>query len=179
MLKQLTYKTKVRYLFIGTGIIFILAYFLAIQKTIKLKGEVSALKQRSEQSSGTSAELAMLQNRLESLDAIISRQGSGEVRETLLGVLTSYCQKNGILLKAFPETIIEKGNEANIETNVFTVEGAFIPLLKLLYVLEQKQRIGKVSSALYQTHIDPKTKRNLLSAVVYIQNVKQNKNDIE
>jgi hypothetical protein len=177
MFKQLTYKSKLRYLFIGTGLILLLSWFLAIQKTIQLKNEVADLRLRSNQSSVSSSELASLQTRLANLDAIISKQGSGEVRERLLGVLTSYCQKNGILLKAFPETIIEKGNEASIETNVFTVEGAFIPLLKLLYTLEQKQRIGKVSSASYQTRIDPKTKKTLLSAVVYVQNVKTNSHE--
>jgi len=88
-------------------------------------------------------------------------------------MVTSYCKDKPLLLKEFPKTVLKETDGFLVELNYFTVEGDFKNLLNLVYTLEQKVKVGKVASVNFMIKENIKTKRNELTATIYIQNLKQ------
>ncbi|MGZ4058661.1 MAG: hypothetical protein ACXVPU_06530, partial [Bacteroidia bacterium] len=91
----------------------------------------------------------------------------------LLELITGYCQVNNTVLREFPKTIIFEKGDILIETNRFVVQGSFQSLLNLIYTLEQKSKIGKVASVEYQIKKEIKDKKILLTASIFLQNIKK------
>jgi hypothetical protein len=60
-----------------------------------------------------------------------------------------------------------------VETSMFVVEGNFSNLLNLIYILEQKHPVGRVSSVSFQSKRDLKTLQLTLSATIYVQSIKK------
>lgn len=114
-----------------------------------------------------------LKSEIEAIDKTLlnSQQNETNVQQNLLSIVTMYCKENTIVLREFPQMIQTSGNEFLIETNAFKIEGSFIKLLQLLYILEQKRRIGKIASVSFLTKTDFKTKKPELTATVYLQHV--------
>jgi len=99
--------------------------------------------------------------------------------QTLLELVTNYCKNNHAVLREFPETNTNNQEGLMIETNRFVVEGNFSALLNLVYLLEQKNKLGKISSAVYQVKKDFKTKNKMLIVTIYLQNVKKQSSTLE
>ena len=98
-------------------------------------------------------------------------------QQALLNVIANYCRDNKTVLREFPKAISKEKNDFVVETNFFTVEGDFVKLLSLVYLLEQKERIGRIASVFFQSKRDVRTKALSLSATIYVQNVKKIAND--
>ncbi len=174
MWKSLAYKNKMRLLLAGSLLLIVIVWQFALKKTIALRSEATRLEEISTGSSASPEEVAQLKSTLSELDAIIGTGNTGEkdARRSLLGFLTSYCAEKKILLKNLPETSHKNENGFTVETNIFTLEGAFKDLLGLHYLLEQKNRIGRIASTRYAVRTDPKSKKKILSATLYMQNIK-------
>lgn len=175
MFKNLTYKQKNRFLLIGIVLLAFLAYRMAFRNTISVYDEINSLEEQMKLADNAPQKAAGLQTRLEGMDQLLGRSQRSDtsVQQTLLGVVTDYCQKNSIILREFPRTIRKTEGEYQIETNFFIVEGGFIKLLELVYLLEQKNRTGKVASLNFISKKDFKTKVLNLTATIYVQNVKK------
>ena len=104
------------------------------------------------------------------------KKGQNTAQE-LLEFVTNYCQTNRAVLREFPETILADQGNLLIENNWFVVEGEFSTLINLVYTLEQKVKLGKVTSARYQLKKDLKSKQMALTTTIYIQNVKKNEHE--
>ena len=176
MLKKLSYKRKLQ-LLIGLSVLFSLfIYQSVISKTIVLYNQNKEFDLKLKEASSAPARVQKLTQQLVSLDHLIqSRQTdtSNNVHDLLLGFLSSYCKENKTVLKSFPETSVSTQGEFEIQSHTFAVEGSFIKLLQLVYLLEQKLRIGKVSSLNFQASKDIDTKKNILVSTVYLQNIKK------
>jgi hypothetical protein len=175
MFKNLTYEKKNKWLIVVAVVLALLIYSLFIKKTIASVNECSDLNRKMALATNAPAEIERIQNELVTLNSIIGSDKRSEipVREDLLGFLTSYCQSSGIVLREFPQTEIKKDNDLQVETNTFTVEGHYVKLLQLVYQLEQKKKIGNVSSVIYQAKKDNTTKRLILTVTIYLQNIKK------
>lgn len=179
MFESITYKRK-NQLLIGISILlFIIIYFLSIKKTIIAYNEydknIELLKMAS------NAPLLEVQLQKE-LDAINNKLGSqnqdGEkYSDKLIELITSYCQLNNAILKEFPETELAQKDDLLIETNRFTLAGDYVTLLKFVYLLEQKHKIGKVTSVNYLSKKDFRSNSNILTATIYLQNIKKQNNE--
>jgi hypothetical protein len=97
--------------------------------------------------------------------------------EKLLDIISHYCAESKISLISYPEPITIHENGFSNEINVFTVQGDFKKLLMLLYILEQKDKIGKVSSADFKTSKNYETKKFELTCTIYIQTFKKETHD--
>lgn len=154
-----------------------MVYFLAIEKSIVVAGEYRILKEQVQMASDAPRKITELQKQLAEIDHDMEKEQrtTVNVQEALLGFITNYCQNNKLILREFPKTIHINEKDFLIETNVFTVEGGFLKILPMIYLLEQKNKIGKIASVNFQTKKDFKTKNLALTATIYLQNVSKNK----
>jgi hypothetical protein len=175
MLKNLSYQKKYYLSLLSSVLLAIIIYQFAISKTISLYQKNQDLNTKLKEAVNTPAQLETIYKNLASLNKFIQSNQSdsaGSVHDALLGILSRYCKENGTLLKSFPETSFYTEGNFEIQTNTFTLQGSFVPLLRLVYLLEQKERIGKVSSLNFQATKDYDSKKTVLPVTVYLQTAK-------
>ena len=88
-----------------------------------------------------------------------------------MDAVSTFCQKNNLILKEFPKTSHEEQQDFTMETNVVVVEGNYKDLVRLVYELENINKAGKVISVSFNSSIDNKLKKVILSATLYLQNI--------
>ncbi len=179
MLENLSYKKKNKFLLYGGLLLLFLLYALFISDTIELHAVCSSLTGQVQMAQGAPEKVRIYEGRLTEMEKQLGMEQvqakEGEVEQALLSTVANYCQGNGLVLREFPSTEQSAENDFKVQTNVFVVEGGFVKLLKLVYLLEQKQKLGKVSSVDFSSKKDYKTGLFALTAKVYIQNVKGQK----
>jgi hypothetical protein len=168
--KQLTYKKKNRILLICAVLMLICIYKLAVSETISCYSECGQLEEQVRQLENIPGQIQELQKKIRTTE-IQAIEGPGKQKE-LLEVVSSYCEKNELVLREFPRTEKETKENLEVETSRFTVQGEFLSLLRLVYELEQKDRIGRIASVNYHLEKDQKTKVISLCADVYVQRIK-------
>jgi hypothetical protein len=174
MLKGMTYRKKNRLLLITGALLLLLTYMLSIRKTIEISREVTELQSQFELSSEAPGKIAQLEKQLKEIDQTLgSGPKAGEVQQALLGFVTGYCQLENVTLREFPKAVYKEENDLVVETNMLTIEGDFIKLLKLVYLLEQEQKLGKISSVRFFLKKDTRTRTTALNACIYLQNIKK------
>lgn len=171
----MTYARKNILLLAGSILFFVVVYLLAIRNTLSLASECSSMEDSLMQAENAPAQTVLLQKRLAEIDRMIgsSRDTLSGTQEALLSAVTSYCQANNVILREFPRTVTASQNNYSIETHVFVAEGSFKTLLQMIYLLEQKHRIGKISSINFFTKKDIRTKTTSLLVSVYLQSVRK------
>ena len=95
-------------------------------------------------------------------------------QQELLSVVSEFCKSNKLVLRDFAEPLSEQKEEFTVETNKFEVSGKFQNLVKLVYLFDQKNRIGKVANVKFVRKKDVVNRTEYLSALIYIQNIKRN-----
>lgn len=175
MFENLTYKRKNLLLGITAILLLFVVYSMGISKTLKAYHEYSESENKMKVAENAPQMAAQLEKELMLMNAKLGNQStSGQnTAETLLSLITNYCQNNHAVLREFPQTTTANQGDMIIETNQFVVGGSFSTILKLVYILEQKNKVGKVASVKYQLKKDFKTKEMLLTASVFIQNIKK------
>lgn len=171
---KLTYKKKLLYL-IGGGIAFLFIVYLGtLSKTIDLFKENKEIKEKIAAAEGAELSVIELQARLQTLDKYISLYVSDSLanQQIILETISDLCKKHNIILKNFPKAGISPENGFSIETNIIEAEGNFVNLLHLIDELEQRNRAGRVSSINFKTYNDNKSKRLILSLVIYLQSIR-------
>ena len=154
-------------------------YNFAIKKTLQAKGDCSVAEEQITLAANAPVMAAQLEKELMQMDVKIgsdSLKGKNSVQE-LRELVTNYCQMNQIVLREFPETTASEQEKLTVETNMFIVEGSFSSLVNLVYILEQKSKLGKVASTHYQLKKDLKSKDLVLTATIYLQNVKKKEDE--
>ncbi len=179
MFNNLTYKKKNQLLIIATVVVVLLVYYIAVKETIHAYSEYTDSNKKMEVAANAPALVVKLKNELSRIDVKSGSQQKKEqnTAEALLSLITEYCQNNNAVLRDFPETSIATQGDLLIETNRFVVAGNFTTLINLVYLLEQKNKLGKISSVKYQLKKDFKTKEMVLTATIFLQNIKKQKID--
>lgn len=179
MFENLTYKRKNGLLAVTSILLLLVVYSLGINKTIKAHHEYSESEKKMKIAENAPQMAAQLEKELILMDIKLGNQSTPgqNTSENLLSLITNYCQNNHAVLREFPQTTIANQGDMIIETNQFVVGGSFATILKLVYILEQKHKVGKVASVKYQLKKDFKTKEMLLTATVFIQNIKKKEHE--
>jgi hypothetical protein len=155
-------------------------YSFAIKKTILLYKEYGALSRQLKLEEDAPLKTIMLERKLGEMDKSLGNkqnENNNNVQQTLLGSITTYCQNNNVTLREFPKTIHSRERDILMETNVFVLEGGFSRLLHFVYLLEQRNKIGRIASVHFQSKRDTKTKSLFLTAAIYVQSIKKIKNE--
>jgi hypothetical protein len=170
-MKSISYKKKYNYLLIAIPLCALIIYTLAVKKTIILMNGVSDMQQKIELAKDAPQRSEELKAEIDNMDQWIGQKNDKNKPHSLLEIVTDYCKTTGSILREFPEEIeTVKGNYI-VRTNRLIIEGDFSQLLSLVYTLEQKVNIGKVSSVNYSSRKEPRTKQMTLTATIYLQNI--------
>lgn len=175
MLTNLTYKKKNLLLLVSSVIVMFLVYSLAIKKTIAEYSRFLGNKEKLERAVNAPAMATQLEKELIRMDTKIGNHNAKNINidDALLSLLTDYCQSHHAVLREFPETTHTEDGDLEIETNQFMIGGNFSTLINLVYLLEQKYNLGKITSVNYQLKKDFKTKEMQLTATIFLQNIKK------
>jgi hypothetical protein len=180
MFKGLSYKQQLYYLLASGVLFFILAYWIAISKTLETGKNLKAVAKKLEQVKTAPENIATFEKRLAVINSKIGENLSDipEFQKNLLDRISSYCAENSLVLKEFPQVHSWQKQDYLFITGYASIEGPFIPLLKLLYNLETTHSLGRIVSVDFSSREDRKLKRTRLTMSVYIQTIKQAKNDL-
>jgi len=179
VLKNKSYKKKNQFLLIGAILLYLLLYNFTFKDTIEVYSNVQNTESQVELASNASMMVAQLEKQVIQIDAKIGNQNKEgiDVAQSLLELVTNYCQTNHAVLREFPKSILANQDDLSIETNVFVVEGNFATLINLVYLFEQKNKLGQIASVHYQFKKDILTKKTALTATIYLQNIKKRQNE--
>ena len=150
-------------------------YELAIKETINMYSTYSDAEKKITLAASAPMLASQLEKKLSQIELKLGNENikKQNTADALLELTTNYCQNNHAVLREFPKTTITDQGDMTIETNQFVIEGNFSTLINLVYILEQKNKLGKVASVKYQLKKDFKTKEMALTAAIYVQNVKK------
>ncbi|HCB61301.1 MAG TPA: hypothetical protein DEP77_05105 [Bacteroidales bacterium] len=172
--RTLTYKNQYRLLIAVLVIIIIVAYRMAISKTMAMYNLKNDLVERSSEIQDAPQRIAELKSRIGEFESLISGNPNDttETRNKIMSYASRFCNDNNLILSGFlPPVDVDRGSFI-LETNILEIEGGFSKILHLIYNLEMEWKPGKVVSVHFFTKEDLRTKTIKLYAHVYIQKVK-------
>jgi hypothetical protein len=174
--KELTYKKKCQYLLGGALLLLLIAYMAAFSKTIQLFIYNNALEAKVEKATKAPEQLRALESAQAAIDDQLSYYIIDTLKnhETTLEIVSEFCFRNRLILKELPRKEVMEEEDFTIETSILSVEGNYRDLLRLVYELEQKHKIGRLSSVSFRLMKDNQLKKNILVLTVYIQNIRIN-----
>lgn len=150
-------------------LVLVLVYKGSISRTIHYSQANKSLKANIERAASAPAEITQLQTQLAKLQHSALKPYD---RERLLEVVTTFCRENGLLVKTFPQAKSNQQNDSEIVTNEIEVEGSYQSIVKLVYLLEQQEKLGSVSSLTFSIHKDRITRKISLHATIIFRNLK-------
>ena len=171
MLKNLTYRKKLKYLFIGIPVVFFLAYYFSFSATLNAYLKVNELEEMSKSQESIFQSLKIQSNELTEVDAQLGMFDTEVSREFIIAVVSEFCVKNKLKLKEVLPEELYVSNDLNISTEILSVKGYYHDLLKLLEYLEVHAHIGKITSVHFEKIKDKESRKVELVAKFYIQNI--------
>jgi hypothetical protein len=179
MFAAIGYKKKLQLLGISIVPVLVLCYQLSVKKTVEEYEKYQQVAGQTEQA----GQMGQPGQRMASMSALASRQARVEglynrfVLDTfaadrnLLAIASNYCRSNDLTLKEYRTISVARIDSLQVLTRVVTVEGRFIPGLKMIYELEAKRNAGRVSCAVFGTVVDHQDKSTRLDCTLYVQNL--------
>jgi Tfp pilus assembly protein PilO len=171
MLKELSYKSKFHLALAGFALLLITIYFLNIKKTVELRQTYSQLNNEYLTSQNTPIVLKNLKNKLVELNHILgSNYECSELPEELIKFSNLFSTNSNVTLVELTETKTFEKENMNFCTLSIILSGTYSDLVKYIYNLETKDKIGRISSVYFYT----KKKRNRnkeLLVEIFIQNI--------
>lgn len=154
---------------LGTTVLLLaLVYSLSIRRTLTMAQQHKSMRQNIERAASAPSEIQQLRSQLNTLQRSALQSYD---REQLLEAITNFCRSNDLLVTTFPEASIVQEGASHIITNEVEVEGAYTQIVRLVYLLEQGEKLGSVSSLAFFTHKNRRTKRMNLRAKITLRNL--------
>jgi hypothetical protein len=150
-------------------------YNSAISGTIDLAIRNADFKAQIAKNKNAPEQIEIVQKRITQIEALVGTNKANvnlDIHQALLEAVTTFAQKNKVVLQNFPQPYEFYNNGYVTKTAELTVEGRFVNLLKLIYFLENDYRVGTVVAVEFKIAKELQTRKRKLNARVYIQNVK-------
>lgn len=181
MLMNLTYKQKNIGLLVIAFVFAFIAYFGAVKHTFALYSSCTDFESKLSEINDAPKQIAYIEKQLKDFDNIFGKNDNynEQYQQYIMETVSNYCNVNNVVLKEFPKPFVFTEQDFIVETNKITVEGSFGKLLNLAYLIEQKKKLGKISSLLFQTFTRniENQKYTYLSLTIYLQHIKSIKNE--
>ncbi len=176
---NISYKHRTVLLLVGFIAFLFIAYRVAIKETLKLSRNYKEMVRKVTSLENAPSEIASLEDQLNEIQSMVGQtyDTGVDIQEDLLETISGYCQKNNLEIREVPRVHVTEDLNYILETSNFQVQGKFIPLLKLLNMLESRSGYGRLLSAEFIKEKDLRTKKHRLVLSIYIQNVKQKNNE--
>jgi hypothetical protein len=168
-----SYKTRARIAAAMFCLLAMASYTFSVRKTLEQYAVNKRLKTELSLARDVPSKLSGLDNQLKSMNLVLnSRQvESRDVRKRLVTVITAYCADHGLVFSELSEPIIEAKGEFRVQTSLIKLQGPFDDMLRLIYNLEQHERLGKAVSLHMFKKKNHRTKSEELFAHLYYQDV--------
>lgn len=178
MIQKLSYRKRFLYLLIIFLLFFLIVYKSTLKRTIDVFNQYRNTEKQLMELGSAPSEIHEMEIKLKKLDISLEHLYNSQqsIQEVMLNQIVSYCNQNGLLIKEFPKALIVENEGYTLATNHLIIEGPFQRLIVLLYNIEQKYRLGKVSSARFYKIINNKSKVPELFMELYIQNIEADEN---
>ncbi|WP_157594942.1 hypothetical protein [Psychroflexus tropicus] len=159
-------KTKNSLMIIGVILLLIIAYFLAIQKTIDLAQSYENLLNNKRNTEEYAIRKVQLEARKDSLQAILGgfKSSSVYLQNKLLVKLDEYSRANKVKIIAIEEPFKFEINEVVVNYFRFTLEGDYASMAKTLHQIETGSNFGEIVSLQFKKEKDKRKKYEYLQA---------------
>jgi hypothetical protein len=173
MLRNLTYKQKLKWIPVLTGLALFLCYELAIKKTISEYSKNTNYIASSEPFFSFNSGIGDLRARKEKINALYDQYllDTLQPEKNLLYVSSRFCESHNLSLKEYKTIGLFKTDSIQVLTRTITVEGGFADCLRMLYELERTRQVGKVSASEFKSYPDAKDTTVRLDCTIYVQNL--------
>jgi len=173
MFKNKTYRQRFQIYALGACLLLAIMYQFSFSKTLAEVGTCHLLEKKLASIVHAPRQIKEIQLELDRFSKSLNFYGENSERfhEHLLNIVSSYCSKNSVQLVEFPRQHSFNENDIEIATSQFTVQGEFVPMLRLIYLLEQQQPAGRICNLRFFKNKNNKTKRMQLFMHVMVQNI--------
>jgi hypothetical protein len=170
--RRLTAKQKLKFLGFAVIPTVLLCYQLSIKRTVEeyRRYQIGVKEAAQIRAATPPAELAATQTSVEALYHRYSLDTLSADRN-LLAVVSHFCDSTNLRLKDYRNVSLVQDDSMRVLTRLITIEGRFIPGIKMLYDLETKKEAGRVSSVAFTTVTDRQDKSTRLDYTLYVQNL--------
>ena len=170
MFKGVSYLKLNQILLALTAFVLFIAFRYSLLPTWRVYDELQRLESQTE--SGKAGNYSGMNNSYAEKEKnnLIREFSQSGARTILLDSISAFTGRTGILLKEMPEPRMISDTGFLVQQNNFLIEGRFSDLLQLLYLLEYKMNIGKISSVRFYTPSTSEEKGSLLANIT-IQNM--------
>jgi len=150
----------------------ILTYQFAISNTLDCLSEHNSLIDKVEQSKNLPQELAYYNKALSHLNQQFGITTiDSTAKSSILEVINRFCESNNLVIRSFPASVHEEKQNFSIQTYEIVIEGSYKPVVQLIHIIEQEQRLARVSSVDIKLVKNRRTKRKELLSTLYIQKI--------
>jgi hypothetical protein len=177
MKKTVPYKKRFCYLVASGVLVFILAYRIAISRTITTINKLHKIESFSGQFETARLNIAGAEKQLQVINARIGEYFGDKTafQRDLFNRTSIYCADNSLIIKDFPQVHCWKKQDYQFLTGFARLEGTFLPLLKFINNIENSHLYGRIVSLSFSANEDRKMKKTRLSLSIYIQTIKNEK----
>ncbi|MEL4309117.1 hypothetical protein [Joostella sp. CR20] len=167
-------KTKNMIFVGGFLLVLFICYQFSFSKTLSLYSAYTDLKKERVLFESIPKQHYMLVKQNRYLDSLLNEYqiGGTSLQNNLLKALNANKDSLGFKLVTFNKTHIFKQEQLTVNSHVFTLEGTFEVILKLLYNVEQRAKFGEILHVYFEKKKDFRSKKERLEVNVIIQNFK-------
>lgn len=166
------YKQKYQLLLGGIVVFALIAYVLAFGKTWTAYQATTSIEKQLSSAEHAWQQIGAYKQQLKQLE---KAQGNESfTQNSLFQKVTSFCQEHQLAIQEMPESIVYQEEDMEILYNPIKVEGSFISMIKLLYNIEQEEKLGRVVGAEFKLTKNYQSRKKELTAHIHLQNI-QNK----
>ncbi len=159
------FKNKNTVLLILLLLAVFLCYKLAIANTLALRKEYLSLKKEEVLFENIPQQLGVLSKKEIYLDSVLQKLdlNNSSIENNLLRVVNKEAAENNIKVIDFNAPHTSEKDNNKVMTYMFTLEGGYISILKVIHNLENQRNFGRV------VHLDLVKKRDYRSRKTYLQ----------
>jgi hypothetical protein len=157
-------------------VLMLLCYSMAIEPTLDLINETKVLnkeKRTNEQGLDQLQYLSQQNKQLKEVLETYSIHNGASVQNNLLEIVNIFGKENNLNIVSFDEPHSFTEQESLLNTYAFQVRGSYTSILKLMYVIEQQYKFGKLVSCSFEKKKNYRTYKSYLDCTIYIQRVER------
>jgi hypothetical protein len=172
MFKNISYRKKLKALWVGSIIMLFICYRFSISKTIE-QYKVYNNSAISETNNDETSTLENLKLKNKTLDETLAKfvLDTADNSKNLVGIIAPLCAQNNLVLKEYKPAPAAQIDSLKILTRSVSLQGKFIDCLKLVYNLETQANAGRISSLLFKSYTNPSDSKTNLVCTIYVQNI--------
>src|SRR5438128_12701024 len=102
MINNLSYRNRIRWIYFGSVVFFILIYKLSISKTIECINKVRENEMQCENANSLPVQISELENKMHVYSDIKDTINEDDRQQKVLDKISQYCSNNQLIVRDFP-----------------------------------------------------------------------------